>query len=52
LAYSNDDAYHPQATSRKTAELAPNATLLEQWKTPERDGTVEKVEFLKANTPG
>ena len=52
LVLMGDDAYHPQATSREIAELAPNATLVEQWKAPERDGTVGKViEFLKANTP-
>ena len=52
LVLMGDDAYHPQATSRKIAELAHNATLVEQWKAPERDGTVEKViKFLKANTP-
>ena len=52
LVLMGDDAYHPQVTSREIAELAPNATLVEQWKSPEEDGTVEKViEFLQANTP-
>ena len=51
LVLMGDDAYHPQVTSREIAEIAPNATLVEQWRSPE-DGTVEKViEFLKANTP-
>ena len=30
-----DDLYHPQSTSRKIADLAPNATLLEKWKSSE-----------------
>jgi len=52
LVLMGDDGYHPQTTSREIAELAPNATLVENWKSPEQDGTVAKVvEFLKANTP-
>ncbi len=52
LVLMGDDSYHPQVTSREIAELAPNATLVEQWKSPEEDGTVEQVvEFLRANTP-
>ncbi len=51
LVLMGDDAYHPQITSREIAEIAANATLVEQWTSPE-DGTVERViEFLKANTP-
>jgi pimeloyl-ACP methyl ester carboxylesterase len=51
LVLMGDDAYHPQITSRTIAEIAPNATLVEQWKAPE-DGAVGKiVEFLIANTP-
>ncbi len=52
LVLMGDDSYHPQVTSREIAQLAPNATLVEQWKSPEEDGTVGKViEFLRANTP-
>jgi pimeloyl-ACP methyl ester carboxylesterase len=52
LVLMGDDGYHPQTTSREIAELAPNATLVENWKSPEQDGTVAGVvEFLKANTP-
>ena len=52
LVLMGDDAYHPQVTSREIAELAPNATLVEQWKSAEEDGTAAKViEFLQANTP-
>ena len=51
LILMGDDVYHPQITSRKIAEIAPNARLIEQWKSPE-DGAVEKiVEFLTTNTP-
>ena len=35
LLLMGDDLYHPQATSRKLADLAPNVTLVENWKTPE-----------------
>jgi len=53
LVLMGDDAYHPQSTSRAIAQLAAHATLVEQWKSPEQDGTVEKVvEFLQAHTPG
>lgn len=52
LVLMGDDAYHPQATSREIAELAPNATLVEAWKNPEADGTVQRVlAFLKEHTP-
>ncbi len=32
LVAMGNDLYHPQSTSRQIAELAPNATLVEQWK--------------------
>ncbi len=52
LVLMGDDDYHPQAISREIAEIAPNATLVENWKSPEEDGTVEGVvEFLKTHTP-
>ena len=51
LVLMGDDVYHPQATSREIADLAPNATLIENWKNPETDNTVNiVVDFLKANT--
>ena len=34
LILMGDDNYHPQWTSRRMAELAPNAELVEQWKDP------------------
>ena len=46
------DAYHPESVSREIAELAPNATLVENWKNPEQDETVEGVvSFLHQHTP-
>ena len=32
LVAMGNDLYHPQSTSRRLAEVAPNATLIEQWK--------------------
>jgi pimeloyl-ACP methyl ester carboxylesterase len=34
LVMMGSDVYHPEATSRRVAELAPNATLVERWKEP------------------
>lgn len=53
LVLMGNDLYHPQSTSREIAQLAPNATLVEQWKEPEVvDRTVATViEFLKSHTP-
>lgn len=46
------DPYHPEVVSREIADLAPNATLVENWKNPDEDDTVEKViAFLKEHTP-
>ena len=35
LLFMGDDLYHPQTTSRKISELAPNVTLVEHWKNQE-----------------
>lgn len=52
LVLMGSDPYHPEATSREIAELAPNARLVEEWKNPAVLGTVETVvAFLKAHTP-
>ena len=52
LVLMGSDPYHPEATSREIADLAPNAQLVEQWKDPDADGTAGTVvEFLKAHTP-
>ena len=46
------DAFHPESISREVANLAPNARLVERWKDPEADGTVETVvAFLREHTP-
>ena len=52
LVLMGSDPYHPETISRELADLAPNVTLIEEWKNPEKDGTVEAViSFLKAATP-
>ena len=52
LVLKGSDPYHPESTSREIADLAPNARLVEEWKNPDADGTVETVvEFLKTHTP-
>ena len=52
LVLMGSDPYHPESTSREIAALAPNATLVERWKSPAEDGTVATViEFLEAHTP-
>ncbi len=35
LVLCGKDLYHPESTSRRVAELAPNAEFIEDWKTPE-----------------
>lgn len=35
LVLMGNDLYHPEATSRKIAALAPNATFIEHWKEPD-----------------
>jgi pimeloyl-ACP methyl ester carboxylesterase len=53
LVCMGNDQYHPQASSRRLAAVAPNATLVEQWKEPEHQAaalaTIES--FLAAHTP-
>jgi pimeloyl-ACP methyl ester carboxylesterase len=53
LILCGSDDYHPTETSKEIAALAPNAELVENWKTPDVIGTtVERVrEFLRAHTP-
>ncbi len=53
LILCGSDDYHPTATSKEIAELAPNAELVENWKTPDTiAGTVKRVrEFLASHTP-
>ena len=46
------DPYHPEVVSREIADLAPAATLVENWKNPEEDNTVERViDFLNSHLP-
>jgi len=42
LVLMGNDAYHPMQTSREIAEIAPNATLIEDWKS-EPDNTARSV---------
>jgi pimeloyl-ACP methyl ester carboxylesterase len=53
LILCGNDDYHPNETSREIAALAPNAELVENWKTPDVIGaTIKRVrEFLLSHTP-
>ena len=52
LVLMGTDAYHPESISREVADLAPNAHLVERWKEPAADRTVETVlAFLEEHTP-
>jgi hypothetical protein len=53
LILCGNDDYHPTATSKEIAVLAPNAQLVENWKTPDVvGGTVKRVrEFLTSHAP-
>jgi pimeloyl-ACP methyl ester carboxylesterase len=53
LVLMGNDIYHPSATSRQIAALAPRGQLVERWKEPELvPETVRTVrEFLIAHTP-
>ena len=35
LILMGNDLYHPQSTSREIAQAAPQAQLIEDWKSPE-----------------
>ncbi|MGR8949230.1 MAG: alpha/beta fold hydrolase [Gammaproteobacteria bacterium] len=52
LVLMGDDIYHPEVISRKVAELAPQAELVERWKTPEDMGAAQaRIEkFLAEHT--
>jgi pimeloyl-ACP methyl ester carboxylesterase len=51
LVLAGDDLYHPGPVSREIADLAPNAEILTEWKTPDVVGpAVDRVRaFLKAH---
>jgi hypothetical protein len=48
-----NDLYHPASCSRRLAELAPGAELIEQWKEPEHNASARAAvdAFLAAHTP-
>lgn len=53
LVLMGQDVYHPEFTSRRIVECAPNATLIEQWKDPDHiEGTHAAIAaFLAEHTP-
>jgi pimeloyl-ACP methyl ester carboxylesterase len=53
LILAGNDDYHPAETSKEIAAIAPNAELIENWKTPDLIGaTVKRVrEFLVWHAP-
>ncbi len=54
LVLPGNDDFHPTATAREIADLAPHAEYVGDWREPENvRNTVERIRtFLKANTPG
>jgi pimeloyl-ACP methyl ester carboxylesterase len=53
LILLGNDLHHPEATSREMADLAPHATLIEDWKAPEHQAAAKQAveDFLAAHTP-
>ncbi|MEM7341319.1 MAG: alpha/beta hydrolase [Actinomycetota bacterium] len=53
LLLMGNDLYHPESSSRRWAELSPNATLIEEWKEePARGEAIAAMDaFLASNTP-
>jgi pimeloyl-ACP methyl ester carboxylesterase len=53
LVLAGHDEFHPEATAREIANLAPTADLVIEWAGPDHhDVTLAKVrDFLKAHTP-
>lgn len=54
LVLAGHDDFHPTATAREIANLAPHARLIEEWGTPAlKEQTIEAVRaFLLEHTPG
>ena len=54
LVLAGNDEFHPTATAREIAELAPRAELVLKWSEPEvvRETVARVRAFLKAHTPG
>lgn len=52
LVLLGNDLYHPESVSRRIVELAPKATLIEDWKSPESisQTTEQLLAFLQANS--
>ncbi len=53
LVLMGKDLYHPEATSRELASLAPGSVFVEHWKEPEHQAAAKQqiLAFLAANTP-
>lgn len=53
LVFLGNDLYHPESTSRRVVELAPDATLVERWKGPDDVELAQKAfeAFLGRHTP-
>ena len=53
LILAGDDAFHPTAIAEEIADLAPDARLVLNWKTPDViDTTIERVRsFLQSHQP-
>ena len=53
LVLMGNDLDHPQSASRLVAQLAPNATFIEQWKDGDDKAAAMTAfaEFLESNTP-
>jgi pimeloyl-ACP methyl ester carboxylesterase len=53
LVAMGNDLYHPRSTSRRIAELAPAATLVEEWKEGDALAAIDAVigRFLADHTP-
>jgi hypothetical protein len=53
LVAMGNDLYHPQTISRRVADLAPNATFVEEWKEGDALVAVDGIikHFLAEHTP-
>jgi pimeloyl-ACP methyl ester carboxylesterase len=53
LVLQGDDVYHPKVASRRLADAAPHATLIESWKDPADQPAARQAvdDFLAAHAP-
>jgi hypothetical protein len=53
LVLKGADVYHPTSTSLEIADLAPNATLIDEWKEGPAQAAARTAvaEFLASHTP-